>query len=193
MRARRLVALTAAFGGALLPLGSRIAASAESRSKGDLIAGTPQVVDSRTFDLAAYRARIWGIDAPESGSWCFRNGEKWKPAAEAVEALRKCLKGKIITCRVQKVERRWFRSHYVSECWSDDGQDVGDCMIEGGWATDYTCYSDGYYRDRETEARNKGVGLWACDNGPPTRRWGRKGQGALCEAPPYKPSGPATR
>ena len=48
-------------------------------------------------------------------------------------------------------------------------------MIRAGWATDYSCFSDGYYRDLETEAKNKGLGLWQCDNGAPTRRWGRQG------------------
>jgi endonuclease YncB( thermonuclease family) len=98
--------------------------------------------------------------------------------------------GKTVTCRVWKVERKWFRNIHVSECWTDDGQDVGECMIRGGWATDYTCYSAGYYLDLETEAKTKGLGLWSCDNGPGTKRWGRGGRDAPCETPQYKPSGP---
>jgi endonuclease YncB( thermonuclease family) len=88
------------------------------------------------------------------------------------------------------VERRWFRTRYTSECWTEDGLDVGECMIRGGWATDYSCFSDGYYKDLETEAKNKSVGLWSCDNGPGTQRWGRNGVGVPCETPRYKPTGP---
>ena len=65
-------------------------------------------------------------------------------------------------------------------------------MVRSGWATDYTCYSDGYFRDLETEAKNKRAGLWQCDNGPPTRRWGGMGPDVLCEKPAYKPQGPGT-
>ena len=77
-----------------------------------------------------------------------------------------------------------------SECWTNDGQDVGECMIRGGWASDYTCYSGGYYRDLETEARNKALGLWECDNGPPTKRWGRHGAGTNCETPGLRAARP---
>ena len=181
----------AAFG--ILLLSWAMPARAEGRGEGDLIAGRARAVDAGTFDLATYRMRIWGIDAPERESWCFRNGEKWRPAAAAAQALGACLMGRTITCRIHRLERHWFAVRYVSECWSEDGRDIGDCMVEGGWATDYTCYSDGYYKDRETEAKNKRLGLWGCDNGPPTRRWGKKGEGALCETPAYKPSGPAPR
>jgi endonuclease YncB( thermonuclease family) len=66
-------------------------------------------------------------------------------------------------------------------------------MIRSGWATDYTCYSAGYYQDLETEAKNKGIGLWSCDNGPGTRRWGRYGRDAPCESPRYKPTGPGPK
>ena len=190
MRANRRWAF-AVLGIALLLSGEDIVL-AEGRGEGDLIAGAARAVDALAFDLAAYRLRVWGIDAPERGSWCFRNGEKWRPAAAATQALGACLRG-TITCRIHKVERHWFAVRYVTDCWSENGRDIGDCMVAGGWATDYTCYSDGYYKDRETEARNKGLGLWGCDNGPPTRRWGKKGQGALCETPAYKPSGPAPR
>ena len=88
------------------------------------------------------------------------------------------------------IERRWFRTRYTSECWTEDGLDIGECMIRGGWASDYTCFSDGYYKDLETEAKNKHIGLWSCDNGPGTRRWGRNGPGVPCETPRYKPTGP---
>ena len=45
----------------------------------------------------------------------------------------------------------------------------------------------------ETEAKNKAVGLWSCDNGPGTKRWGRNGAGVPCETPRYKPTGPVAK
>jgi hypothetical protein len=109
------------------------------------------------------------------------------------ERLRRCVGGKTVTCRVWRADREWFGDRFTSECWTEDGRDVSECMVRAGWATDYTCYSDGYYKDLETEAKNKWLGLWSCDNGAGTRRWGRNGPGAACETPLYKPTGPAPR
>jgi endonuclease YncB( thermonuclease family) len=189
-RRARCAVLLSACAGLAAAAGLPPAARAETR---ELITGQAAALDATSLTIAGSRVRIWGIDAPQSGSWCFRNGAKWRPAADATAGLSTCLNGKTITCRVQKRELHWWRAVYVAECWAQDGQDLGDCMVQAGWATDYTCYSDGYYRDRETEAQHQGVGLWTCDNGPPTRRWGSRGKGAPCEIPPYRPSGPGPR
>jgi endonuclease YncB( thermonuclease family) len=184
-----LAALTAA--GLLFVVGGP--AAAQSLRTGDQVAGPATVVDGISFDIKSDRFRLWGVDTPERGTACYRNGRRWKPAEDAAAALRRCVGGKIVTCRVWKVERKWFRDIHVSECWTDDGLDVGECMIRSGWATDYTCYSAGYYQDLGTEAKNKGIGLWSCDNGPGTRRWGRYGRDAACETPRYKPTGPGPK
>jgi endonuclease YncB( thermonuclease family) len=169
------------------------AAEAQSLRKGDLIAGPARVVDGTSLDIKSDRFRLWGVDTPERGASCYRNGRRWKPADDTAAALRRCTQGKTVTCRVWQVERKWFRDIHVSECWTDDGLDVAECMIRGGWATDYACYSAGHYQDLETEAKNRGIGLWSCDNGPGTRRWGRNGRDAPCETPRYKPTGPGPK
>ena len=164
-----------------------------SLKPGDQVSGTGYVVDGSSFDIKSNRMRLWGIDTPERGAWCYRNDRRWKPQDDATSALRRCLQGKIVTCRVHKIERAWFRLRHISECWAADGQDLGECMIRGGWATDYACFSGGYYRDLETEAKNKAMGLWQCDNGPGTKRWGRNGIGVSCETPVYRPTGPTPK
>jgi endonuclease YncB( thermonuclease family) len=168
-------------------------AAQQALRTGDQIAGQATVVDSTSFDIRSNRIRLWGIDAPERGASCYRNGRRWKPADDAAAALRRCVAGKTVTCRVWSVKREWFRMVHTSECWTDDGQDVGQCVVRGGWASDYACYSGGYYRDLETEAKNKSLGLWSCDNGPGTRRWGRKGPSVPCETPFYRPTGPGPK
>jgi len=113
---------------------------------------------------------------------------------EAADALMECVKGTTITCRVQKVQRPWrnyWRKRYVSECWRDDNkQDIAACMVRRGWARDYTYYSSGHYLPLEAEPKSKKEGLWQCDDppGPPTMRWGRKGEGVF-SGESYKPSG----
>jgi endonuclease YncB( thermonuclease family) len=189
-RARIAGAVLAAF---VSLVTADMAAAQQALRKGERIAGQATVVDGASFDIKSNRIRLWGIDAPERGASCYRNGRRWKPAADAAAALRRCVGGKTVTCRVWSVRREWFRMVHMSECWTDDGQDVGQCMVRGGWASDYACFSDGYYRDIETEAKNKGLGLWSCDNGPGTRRWGRSGPGVPCETPYYRPAGPGPK
>ena len=174
-------------------IGLSAAAEAQSLRKGDQVAGPAAVVDGQSFDIKSDRFKLWGIDTPDRHTSCYRNGLRWRPTADSRAALRRCIDGKIVTCKVGKLERKWFRDIYVSECWTDDGTDVGDCMVRSGWATDYTCYSGGYYEGLESEAKTKGIGLWSCDNGPGTKRWGRGGHGAPCETPRYKPAGPTAR
>ena len=87
--------------------------------KGDLIAGPATVVDGASFDIKSNRIRLWGIDAPERGASCFRNGRRWKPADDAAAALRRCIRGKIVTCRVWSLKREWFRAVHTSECWTE--------------------------------------------------------------------------
>lgn len=169
------------------------AQSPGSLSKGDLITGPATVVDGSSLDIKSNRMRIWGIDTPERGAWCYRNDRRWKPMDDATSALRRCVQGKLVTCRVQKVERSWFRLRHISECWTEDGQDVAECMVRGGWGSDYACMSGGHFRDLESEAKNKNMGLWQCDNGPPTKRWGRNGPGVNCETPVYRPTGPGPK
>ncbi len=169
------------------------AQSSGSLSVGSEFSGTATAVDGSSLDIKSNRFRIWGIDTPERGAWCYSFNKRWKPMEDSTIALRSCIQGKTVTCRIQRVERSWFRQVHTAECWTNDGQDVGECMIRAGWASDYTCYSGGYYRDLETEARNKALGLWECDNGPPTKRWGRRGAGTNCEAPVYRPRGPGPK
>jgi endonuclease YncB( thermonuclease family) len=178
----------------LLAAASACAALAEeSLSVGGEFSGTATVIDGATLDIKSNRFRIWGIDAPERGAWCYSYDRRWKPMEDSKIALRRCAEGKTVTCRIQKIDHVWFRQVHFSECWTGDGQDLGECMIRAGWATDYTCYSGGYYRDLETEAKNKSLGLWGCDNGPPTKRWGKRGAGINCETPVYRPRGPGPK
>ena len=158
---------------------------------GDLITGqVAKAVDGDTFDIGTERIRIWGIDAPEGRARCTRDGKTWKPARDSTAALETCLKGTTVTCRVQKVERRWLKVRYVSECWRDDSkEDVAACMVRSGWATDWPGYSGGHYAPLEAEPKAAKRGVWQCEGEPPTRRWCKGGVGVPCEAN-YKPLGP---
>ena len=156
------------------------------RSVGDLISGRAEAIAGDTFQIGDERIRLWGIDAPDAGAQCVRGGSNWRPAARSAGALRDCLGGTTVTCRVQRIEGRRF----VSECWRDDDRvDVAACMVRSGWATDFPGFSGAHYASQEAEPKAARRGLWACAGEPPTRRWCDVGVGLPCE-PIYKPRGP---
>jgi endonuclease YncB( thermonuclease family) len=163
-----------------------------ARSVGDLISGhASTVVGGDAFRIGHDRIHIWGIDAPEWWRWCITSGRKWTPWRGSQAALKRCLGGTTVTCRMQKIERGLVRQRFVAECWRDDTkEDVGACMVGSGWATDYPGYSGGHYAPLEEEAKASLRGFWQCDGEPPTQRWCRWGIGVPCERPIYKPRGP---
>lgn len=164
----------------------------QARLVGDVISGqVTSVANGDEFRVGYDRIRLWGIDVPKWRARCMSNGEKWQPPWGSIAALRDCVRGTTVTCRVQKVKRGLVRSRYVGECWRDnDKEDVAACMVRSGWATDWPGYSGGYYGPLEEEPKTVRRGLWQCDGEPPTRRWCRRGVGVACEQPIYKPRGP---
>src|SRR5262245_56932317 len=108
----------------ILLVGLAGAAFAQSYRKGDGIAGPAVVVGGHHLDIKSDRFRLWGIDTPERGASCYRSTRRWFPAQDSAAALRRCVQGKTVTCRVWSSESRWFRTRYASECWTEDGLDV---------------------------------------------------------------------
>jgi endonuclease YncB( thermonuclease family) len=170
-------------------------AHAQQRSVGDLVTGDVTSIGGGTsFRLGYDRIRLWGIDAPRTSKEqrCASNGKDWRPFWGSIDALKTCLRGTTVTCRVQKIQRRLFRSQLVAECWRDsDKEDVATCMVRSGWATDWPGYSGGHYASLEDEPKAERRGLWQCEGEPLTRRWCKAGPGVPCERPFYKPQGPA--
>jgi endonuclease YncB( thermonuclease family) len=159
--------------------------------KGIVIVGPASAIDGDTLVIGSTHIRIWGIDAPNLGAVCTRKGKDWKPSGEARDALFLCIKWQTVTCRTQKWEGS--RKRYVAECWNNDGEDLAACMVRGGWAVDFTCYSGSYYLRLEAEPKTKEAGIWQCDGGPKPpliKRWGSKGESIPCDRRTYKPEGP---
>jgi endonuclease YncB( thermonuclease family) len=168
-----------------------LCASAYAQQVGELISGqVTKVVGGDTFYIGSQRIHIWGIGVPDRWAACMLAGAKWKPKRDSTSALKDCLRGTTVTCRVQRVERRRLKVRFVSECWRDDyKEDVGGCMVHSGWAADYPGYSGGHYAHLETEPKATRRGLWQCEGGLPVRRWCKGDVGVACEAI-YKPRGP---
>lgn len=115
-----------------------------------------RVIDGDTLDLGGGRVRLFGIDAPESGQPCDRQGQAWDCGAFARRALQGLVKKGEITCSVEDRDRY---GRAVATC-HVGGRDINAAMVEQGAALAYTRYSD-RYAEVEAAARAAERGLWA--------------------------------
>ncbi|MFQ5564545.1 MAG: thermonuclease family protein [Parvularculaceae bacterium] len=94
-----------------------------------------RIVDGDTFYLssAKMRVRVWGLDAPETGT---------PGGAEATKALAEIAFGKRLTCEKMNTDRY---ERIVARCTLPSGEDIAALMIESGTAREYRAFSKGYY------------------------------------------------
>ena len=124
---------------------------------GDEIAGRASVIDGDTVEIRGQRIRLFAMDAPESGQTCERDGETYRCGQVAANTLDAFLVNRTLRCDQLDYDSRCARG--VSICWTG-GIDVGEWMVEGGWAVAATKYSSRYVAAEERAKANK-VGLWA--------------------------------
>ena len=115
-----------------------------------------RITDGDTLKLKGTTWRLWGIDAPEGGQRCRRDGAAYDCGDEASAALLRIIGGRTPVCR-RKDTDRYGRA--VGRC-TVDGQDVGALLVQEGWALDYPRYSGGHYRAQEAQARKDKRGMW---------------------------------
>ena len=126
------------------------------------------VVDGDTIDVLIdgkkERVRLIGIDAPEFGdeehpAECF--------AQEALSEAKELLDGKII--RLVSDPTQDNRDKYerlLRYVFLEDGTNVNERMIAGGFAREYSYLGIPYqyrqeFQEAERDAKNKKLGLWA--------------------------------
>ncbi|RUM99599.1 thermonuclease family protein [Pseudaminobacter arsenicus] len=134
------------------------------------IGGVAIINDGDSITLGTERIRLVGIDAPEYGQICRRNGTDYACGRQAREALAKLASGRSITCS------GWERDRYgrlLAVC-TADGVDLNRRQVEQGWAVAY-----GDYEEVEKTARRKRLGLWAGEFDVP-RHW-RDSHGGMVE------------
>lgn len=94
--------------------------------------GDARVVDGDTLAFGETRVRLWGIDAPESGTAAGRL---------ATGALRRFIRGYAVKC-VARDHDRYGR--IVGQCFAR-GVDLAGWLVDNGLARDWPKYSNGYY------------------------------------------------
>lgn len=133
-------------------------------------AGVAEAVDGDSLRLAGERIRLSGIDAPELGQTCRRDGEDYGCGREALKLLSRLVADLTVICG------GWERDRYgrrLAVCRAD-GMDINRALVEQGWAVAY-----GGYEDAEAAARQARRGVWAGDFERPSD-W-RKVHGGLAE------------
>lgn len=116
------------------------------------VSGTPRVADGDSLVMDGRRLRLRGIDAPELGQTCSRNGTEYACGREARDALAALIDGRVVTCR------GWEQDRYgrlLVHCQAGEF-DLNAEMVRAGWAIAY-----GDYLAQEADARQAARGLWA--------------------------------
>ena len=119
------------------------------------VTGPATVIDGDSLTVNGLAVRLFGIDAPEGKQTCERSGAHWPCGEEAATQLRSITAGHQVHCEGCGNDAY---GRLVAVC-SADGFELNKMMVEAGWATAYTKYSDDYI-GAEARAKAARVGIW---------------------------------
>ena len=123
---------------------------------GEAITGQARIIDGDTIEIHEQRIRFAGIDTPERGQQCTRDGKPWLCGKEAAFALADLIDGKPVRCDPTGGDRY---GRIVAVCFLGEIE-LNRWLVEQGWALDYKRYSKGRYSDAQAVAKEAGRGLW---------------------------------
>lgn len=120
----------------------------------DVIAGTARVVDGDTLSVAGRRIRLQGMDAPEIGQTCERDGKSWPCGTIARFALAEMAQRGEVFCTASG-EDAYHRA--LARC-TVGGVDIAEELVRQGLAVAYGRHG---YTKAEADARAARRGMWA--------------------------------
>lgn len=130
-----------------------------------------RVIDGDTLQVGQTRVRLFGIDAPELGQVCTAGEVEQDCGAQSKSYLERLILGRKINCELMSKDR-WGRD--ISRC-EVGSLDIGNQMVEQGWAIAYREYAE-VYVPAENLARSTKSGIWATRFEEPSN-WRRKKKG----------------
>ncbi len=125
--------------------------------------GLVRVVDADTIRVGGETVRLFGIDAPEIGQPCRRNGETFDCGRWAAAAVADAFSGRRAECDDRGLDRY---GRTIAKC-TVDGQDMGATIVLSGLAEAFRRYSDDYI-GVEKEAVFQGRGIWSVEMARPS-------------------------
>lgn len=134
------------------------------------IGGVASVIDGDTLDIHGQRIRLHGIDAPEIGQSCEKDGKQYRCGQQAALALADKIGRATVRCEQRDIDRY---KRIVAVC-SLGNIDLNAWMVRQGWAIAYRQYSRDYVDD-ESAAQAEKAGIWAGGFIEPSR-WRRGGR-----------------
>lgn len=120
------------------------------------VVGMASVVDGDTLDIHGHRVRLHGVDAPESGQACQRDGRSYRCGQQAALALADLIGRRTVRCE-EKDRDRYGR--IVAVC-AIGGENVNAWLVRQGHAVVYRQYSQDFVT-QEAQARAERAGIWA--------------------------------
>lgn len=123
-----------------------------------VVRGWAHLVDGDTLDIRGIRIRLSGVDAPERGQVCRRDGWLVGCGALATEALARVIGPQEVVCRI---EGPGGFGRAAARCWAGRTE-LGGWMVWAGWAVVAERYTrDPLYLRYQAEARAERRGVWA--------------------------------
>lgn len=121
-------------------------------SHAQTLTGVASVIDGDTLEIHGQRIRLYAIDSPEGSQTCQRpNGTTWRCGAAAANAMSEMIGRRTVTCQ-QRSKDRYHRMVAICRV---GGQDIGEWMVENGWALAYKQYGQDYAATEERAMRAK--------------------------------------
>ena len=161
-----------------------LASPATAMAPNAVVHGIGQAKDGDSLMVGNVEVRLYGIDAPEMGQSCKRDGESWDCGAAAADALSKLVSGRSVMCWSHGVDDY---GRTLAKC-SANRVDVNEALVAGGHAVAFRKYATDY-ASAEERARTAKLGLWAGEfQRPDEFRRGPASTRSARAAPPKKRS-----